>query len=212
MSIRPILTFPNSLLRKRAKPVKEIDSDIMNLIKDMKDTLTEASGVGLAANQVGVLKRVVVILNSPESDIIAYINPEITNRNGKRDVPEGCLSFPGYSGIVTRSISVTARYMNESGGKIKITANELLSQALEHEIDHLNGILFLDHLKEHEKLSESNPEYRPHTHDINVSVKVQDDQNKTEFNKKLYTKVGIDDLKFALERADILKDVEQVND
>ncbi|MBE31392.1 MAG: peptide deformylase, partial [Rickettsiales bacterium] len=70
MSIRPILTFPNSILRKRAEPVKKIDDEIMNLIKDMKHTLTEASGVGLAANQVGVLKRVIVISNAPESDIV----------------------------------------------------------------------------------------------------------------------------------------------
>lgn len=212
MSIRPILTFPNSILRKRAEPVKKIDDEIMNLIKDMKHTLTEASGVGLAANQVGVLKRVIVISNAPESDIVAYINPEITNRKGKRSVSEGCLSFPGYSGIVTRSISVSARYIDEAGGKIKITASDLLSQALEHEIDHLNGILFLDHLREHEKLSSVNPEYRPHTHDINVSVKVQDNKNKSEYNKKLYAKLGIDDLKIALERADILKDLEQSND
>jgi peptide deformylase len=212
MPIRPVLTFPNSLLRKRAEPVKKIDNEIMNLIKDMKDTLTEASGVGLAANQVGVLKRVIVISNSPESDIIAYINPEITNRKGKRTVTEGCLSFPGYSGIVTRSISVSARYMDESGGRVKITADELLSQALEHEIDHLNGILFVDHLREHEKLSAVDPEYRPHNHDINVSIKVQDNQYESEFNKKLYTKIGIDDLKLALDRADILKDVEQAND
>ena len=117
MPIRPILTFPNSLLRKRAKPVKNIDNEIMNLIRDMKETLTEASGIGLAANQVGVLKRVVVISNSPESDIVAYINPEITHRTGKRDVVEGCLSFPGYSGIVTRSVSVSARYLDESDEK-----------------------------------------------------------------------------------------------
>tara|TARA_B100000945_G_scaffold16858_1_gene12504 strand:- start:142 stop:768 length:627 start_codon:yes stop_codon:yes gene_type:complete len=208
MPIRPILTFPNSLLRKRAKPVKNIDNEIMNLIRDMKETLTEASGIGLAANQVGVLKRVVVISNSPESDIVAYINPEITHRTGKRDVVEGCLSFPGYSGIVTRSVSVSARYLDESGGKIKIAADELLAQALEHEIDHLNGILFLDHLKEHEKLSMTTPEYRPHTHDINVSVNVQNNQGEPEFNKKLYTKIGIDDLKLALDRAEIIKDAE----
>mgnify|MGYP001283197643 FL=1 len=212
MSIRPILTFPNSLLRKRAKPVKKIDNEIMNLIRDMKETLTEASGIGLAANQVGVLKRVVVILNSPESEIVAYVNPEITHRKGKREVAEGCLSFPGYTGIVNRSISVSARYLDESGGKVKITADELLAQALEHEIDHLNGILFIDHLKDHEKLSMATPEYRPHTHDINVSVNVQGNKDEVEFNKKLYTSIGIDDLKLALDKAEILKDAEQIND
>ena len=76
----------------------------------------------------------------------------------------------------------------------------------------MNGILFVDHLREHEKLSAVDPEYRPHNHDINVSIKVQNNQYESEFNKKLYTKIGIDDLKLALDRADILKDVEQAND
>ena len=209
MPIRPILTFPDSLLRKRALPVNKIDNEIMHLIKDMKETLKEASGIGLAANQVGVLKRVVVISTPPEDDIIAYINPEIINKYGTREVNEGCLSFPGYSGLVNRSISVTARYMDENGGKVKLTAEELLSQALEHEIDHLNGILFIDHLKEHEKLSKSTPEYRPHTHDVNLSVDIKDENRSNDYNSKLYTKVGIDDFKIALERADILKEIKE---
>ena len=155
MAIKPILTFPNNLLRKRAMPIKEINQEVKELIFDMKDTLKEASGVGLAANQIGVLKRVIVLNIPGQTEMQAYINPEIINKYGSREVSEGCLSFPNYSGIVNRSAKVTARYLDEMGGKLKITAEDLLSQAIEHEIDHLNGILFIDHLKDHEKLINS---------------------------------------------------------
>ncbi len=208
MPILPILTFPNSTLRKKAKVVNSIDKELNDLIKNMTDTLKHAQGVGLAANQVGVLKRVCVIKHSPEEDYKAYINPEIIKRAGVRYVNEGCLSFPEYNGIVKRSINVTARYLDESGGKIKIDAKELLSQALEHEIDHLNGILFIDHLKEHEKLHNNKQENNSHTHDINISVNIDNNENKDKFDSNLYTKIGLDDLKLALERADIIKEVE----
>ena len=151
MAILEIRIVPDPILKIKAHKIKKIDDSIKTLALDMFETLQDAHGVGLAANQVGVLKRVIVISNAPESDIVAYINPEITNRKGKRSVSEGCLSFPGYSGIVTRSISVSARYIDEAGGKIKITASDLLSQALEHEIDHLNGILFIDYLSKLKK-------------------------------------------------------------
>ena len=207
MSILPILTFPNSLLRKKAKPIKIIDNELKDLIVNMTDTLKQAQGVGLAANQVGVLKRLCIIKSSPEDDYRAYINPEIINKSGTRFVNEGCLSFPEYNGIVKRSISITARYLDETGGKIKITADELLSQALEHEIDHLNGILFIDHLKEHEKLVKNGIDDGHHNHDVNYSVNVEDNIKKEKFDSKLYTKTGIDDLNLALEKADILKEV-----
>ena len=207
MSILPILTFPNSLLRKKAKPIKIIDSELKDLIVNMTDTLKQAQGVGLAANQVGVLKRLCIIKSSPDEDYKAYINPEIIKKTGTRFVNEGCLSFPEYNGIVKRSISITARYLDETGGKIKITADELLSQALEHEIDHLNGILFIDHLKEHEKLVKNGIDDGHHNHDVNYSVNVEDNIKKEKFDSKLYTKTGIDDLNLALEKADILKEV-----
>jgi peptide deformylase len=173
----------------------------------MTDTLKQAQGVGLAANQVGVLKRLCIIKSSPDEDYKAYINPEIIKKTGTRFVNEGCLSFPEYNGIVKRSISITARYLDETGGKIKITADELLSQALEHEIDHLNGILFIDHLKEHEKLVKNGIDDGHHNHDVNYSVNVEDNIKKEKFDSKLYTKTGIDDLNLALEKADILKEV-----
>tara|TARA_B000000532_G_scaffold41505_1_gene30578 strand:- start:155 stop:787 length:633 start_codon:yes stop_codon:yes gene_type:complete len=207
MSILPILTFPNSLLRKKAKPIKIIDNELKDLIANMTDTLKQAQGVGLAANQVGVLKRLCIIKSSPNEDYKAYINPEIIKKTGTRFVNEGCLSFPEYNGIVKRSISITARYLDETGGKIKITADELLSQALEHEIDHLNGILFIDHLKEHEKLVKNGIDDGHHNHDVNYSVNVEDNIKKEKFDSKLYTKTGIDDLNLALEKADILKEV-----
>ena len=207
MSILPILTFPNSLLRKKAKPIKIIDNELKDLIANMTDTLKQAQGVGLAANQVGVLKRLCIIKSSPNEDYKAYINPEIIKKTGTRFVNEGCLSFPEYNGIVKRSISITARYLDETGGKIKITADELLSQALEHEIDHLNGILFIDHLKEHEKLVKNGIDDGHHNHDVNYSVNVEDNIKKEKFDSKLYTKIGIDDLNLALEKADILKEV-----
>ncbi|MEE2620597.1 MAG: peptide deformylase [Chloroflexota bacterium] len=207
MSILPILTFPNSLLRKKAKPIKIIDNELKDLIVNMTDTLKQAQGVGLAANQVGVLKRLCIIKSSPDEDYKAYINPEILKKTGTRFVNEGCLSFPEYNGIVKRSISITARYLDETGGKIKITADELLSQALEHEIDHLNGILFIDHLKEHEKLVKNGIDDGHHNHDVNYSVNVEDNIKKEKFDSKLYTKTGIDDLNLALEKADILKEV-----
>ena len=208
MPILPILTFPNSILRKKAKPVNSFDKELEDLIINMTDTLKHAQGVGLAANQVGVLKRVCIIKHSPEEDYKAYINPEIIKKEGFRYVNEGCLSFPEYNGIVKRSINVTARYLDQSGGKIKINAKELLSQALEHEIDHLNGILFIDHLKEHEKLFKNGLETDAHTHEIDLSVNVDNNETKEKFDTNLYTKVGLDDLKLALERADILKEVE----
>ena len=207
MSILPILTFPNSLLRKKAKPIKIIDNELKDLIVNMTDTLKQAQGVGLAANQVGVLKRLCIIKSSPDEDYKAYINPEIIKKTGTRFVNEGCLSFPEYNGIVKRSISITARYLDETGGKIKITADEFLSQALEHEIDHLNGILFIDHLKEHEKLVKNGMDDGHHNHDVNYSVNVEDNIKKEKFDSKLYTKTGIDDLNLALEKADILKEV-----
>ena len=207
MSILPILTFPNSLLRKKAKPIKIIDNELKDLIVNMTDTLKQAQGVGLAANQVGVLKRLCIIKSSPEEDYKAYINPEIIKKTGTRFVNEGCLSFPEYNGIVKRSISITARYLDETGGKIKITADELLSQALEHEIDHLNGILFIDHLKEHEKLVKNGIDDGHHNHDVNYSVNVEDNIKKEKFDSKLYTKTGLNDLNLALEKADILKEV-----
>ena len=152
MSILQIRTFPDPILRSKAKPVMEINDDIKNLTSDMIETLLEAKGLGLAANQVGVLKRIIV-LNFPEKQPMALINPEIMKKIGRREVEEGCLSFPHHSGLVERSIKIKAQALDEHGGRLYFDSEELFAQVLQHEIDHLNGILFIDHLKNHDGIS-----------------------------------------------------------
>ena len=151
MAILPLVILPDPLLRAKAKRIRQIDNSIVRLADDMVETMRFHNGVGLAANQVGVLKRVVV-LEVPEDFLRVLINPEIIKKNGEREVEEGCLSVPGYRGLVTRSIWVKARSLSIDGAEIRLKAEGLLAQALEHEIDHLNGIVYVDHLKRHEDL------------------------------------------------------------
>ena len=146
------------ILRQKAKKVRRIDHYINRLIEDMLETMYAASGVGLAANQVGVLQRVIVIHLPEEEHPIVYINPEITSKEGEREVEEGCLSIPGYRGFIMRAIQVKVKGQNKEGKIVKVTADGLLSQAIEHEIDHLNGILYIDHLAHHDKLEKLSPE------------------------------------------------------
>ena len=129
----------------------------MKLAEDMTETMRFHNGIGLAANQVGVLKRVVVI-EVPDDSLRVLVNPEIIRKYGEREVEEGCLSVPGYRGLVTRSIWVKARSLSIEGEELRIKAEGLLAQALEHEIDHLNGIVYVDHLKQHEDLWKLEPE------------------------------------------------------
>ena len=140
------------MLRQRARKVRKIDSSVLRLAYDMIDTMQDANGVGLAANQVGVLRRVIVIQLPEEEETRIYINPEIVHREGEREVEEGCLSVPGYKGFITRSIWVKFSALDHTSTLVKLKADGLLSQALEHEVDHLNGILYLDHLESHEML------------------------------------------------------------
>ena len=118
----------------------------------MVDTMREARGVGLAANQVGVLKRMIVVQLPDDEEARIYINPEIVRREGEREVEEGCLSIPGYKGLITRSVWIRFRAMDHTSQTVKVRAEELLAQVLEHEVDHLNGILYSDHLKDHQQL------------------------------------------------------------
>lgn len=152
MAIREILQIPHPLLRQRAKRVRSIDDDVLRLAYDMVETMRDASGVGLAANQVGELWRVIVIQLPEEEEARIYINPEITLREGERRVEEGCLSIAGYKGTVTRSVWVKFRALDHASKVVKLRAEDVLSQALEHEVDHLNGILYTDHMEAHEKL------------------------------------------------------------
>jgi len=158
VAVVPIIRFPNGVLREKAKKVKKIDKSVDRLIEDMIDTLEDAGGVGLAANQVGVLRRVIVIHLPEEEEPRVYINPEITHKEGRRDVTEGCLSVPGFSGLITRAIWVKAQGMDRQWKLVRLKADGLLAQALEHEIDHLNGILYLDHITSHENLIKHEPE------------------------------------------------------
>ena len=172
MSIRRIRTYPDPILRAKARVVKRINDDIRKLGGDMVETLMEADGVGLAAPQVGVLKRVIA-LNLPEEDAYWLVNPEVLDATGSRQVMEGCLSVPGYEGLVERSVIVKARALDANGAKWRVTAEELMAQVLEHEIDHLNGIMYMDHLAEHEQLREVEPEHDetvPHMHDVKYHI------------------------------------------
>ena len=140
------------MLRKRARKVRSVNKKLLKLAFDMVDTMDNAGGVGLAANQVGQLQRLIVIRVPGEEEARIYINPEILKREGEREIEEGCLSVPGYRGIITRSVWVRFGALDHEFHTVKFKAEELLAQALEHEVDHLDGILYLDHLESHEKL------------------------------------------------------------
>lgn len=112
-----------------------------------------------------------VTIQLPEEEPRIFVNPEITRRTGEREIQEGCLSVPGYYGLITRSVSIKARALDEWGSKFRLSAEELLAQAIEHEVDHLNGILFLDHLESHEKLWKVGEEPAgPHSHDVDLEI------------------------------------------
>ena len=152
MAVLTIRTLPDPVLRQKAKRVRTIDGSIKKLVADMLETMHADPGrVGLAAPQVGVSLQVVVIGIPDEEDII-LINPEIVRQKGERLVTEGCLSVPGYVGQIARAESVTAKGRDLGGKEIRIKAGGLLAQALEHEIDHLSGRLYVDHLASMDEL------------------------------------------------------------
>jgi peptide deformylase len=128
----------------------------------MIETMHQINGVGLAAPQVGVPLRVVV-LQMPEEEPIALINPQMVKRSGEREVTEGCLSIPGYAGELKRSLSVTVKGLDRKGKEVRIKATGLLAQALEHELDHLNGVLYVDHLESEDKLYKVEPKMQDET-------------------------------------------------
>jgi peptide deformylase len=153
MAIVEIRTLPDPVLRQRAKRVSRIDSSIQRLIDDMIDTMRAVSGVGLAAPQIGISFRVAVI-EIPGEEVIILINPEVIKRQGERVVEEACLSVPGYRGEINRSVIVKVRALDREGKEIRIKGEDLLAQALEHETDHLNGILYIDRVESPDKLFE----------------------------------------------------------
>jgi len=155
MAVLQIRTLPDPVLRQKAKKVTKIDNSILKLIDDMIDTLhAEPNRAGLAAPQVGVLLRVAVI-EVPEHELITLINPEIVKKEGERIVQEGCLSIPGYYGEIKRVETVKVKAKNRDGKEFRLKAQGLLAQALEQELEHLDGILYIDHLESPEKLFET---------------------------------------------------------
>lgn len=147
--LRTILTYPDPFLLTKAAPVARMDDNVRKLIDDMFETMYSASGVGLAAPQVGVGRRVIVVDVSPvEKEIppMALVNPEILSRRGMVEACEGCLSVPGVEGTVARPEFVTVKGLNELGDPVTFEAGGLLARALQHEIDHLDGVLFIDRL------------------------------------------------------------------
>ncbi len=150
MEVLNILTYPNASLRVKCQPVKEITKDILRLARDMTETMYAAPGVGLAASQVGVPVRLAVVdvtwREREERDPFILINPVLVHAEGEILEEEGCLSVPEYTAEVSRSARVVVRALNSQGEEIEITGQGLMAVALQHEIDHLNGILLFDHL------------------------------------------------------------------
>ncbi len=144
MAIRNIRMEDDEILKKKSKEVEVIDDKIKELIKDMVDTMHKFDGVGLAAVQVGILRRIIVIDLYDEKPVIKLINPVITKTKGEQEVEEGCLSFPNKYVKVKRPAEVTVEGLDENGRKIKVTGTGLLAQAISHEVDHLNGIVLTD--------------------------------------------------------------------
>ncbi len=158
MAVLPIRIVPDSVLKQKAKKVHTFDRSIKKLIRDMLETLhAEPGRVGLAAPQVGVPLRVIVI-GLPEEDDIIMVNPEIVRRRGERVIDEGCLSIPGYFGQIKRAESVTVKGRDQNGKEVRVKAEGLLAQALEHEVDHLSGTLYIDHPEVRETLRKIQPE------------------------------------------------------
>lgn len=155
MAVLQIRTLPDPVLRQKAKRVTRIDRSIQRLIDDMIDTIhAEPNRAGLAAPQVGVLLRVAVI-DVPEHGLVTLINPRIVKKEGERVVQEGCLSVPGYFGEIKRAETVRVRARDRNGKEFRLKAQGLLAQALEQETEHLDGILYIDHVESSDKLFEA---------------------------------------------------------
>jgi len=142
-----ILTFPDSRLRNKAKPVQQVDDSVRQIIDDMLETMYDAPGIGLAATQVDIPLRIIVIdVSEQKDDPLCLINPQILESSGEEEMEEGCLSVPGFYEPVTRAERVRVEALNRTGATFELEADGLLAVCIQHEIDHLDGKLFVDHI------------------------------------------------------------------
>ena len=145
MALRKIVQIGESVLRKKCKVVEKIDEKIIQLLDDMADTMYESDGVGLAAPQVGILKRIFVVDAMDGAGSRVFINPEILEKSGEQTDEEGCLSLPGRHKPVKRANKIKIKALDVNGNEFVLDAEEFLARAIQHEYDHLEGVLFIDH-------------------------------------------------------------------
>ena len=147
MAILDVLTYPDPRLRKQADPVESVDDVVRQLVDDMAETMYAAPGIGLAAVQVNVHKRVIVIdISEDQSDLKVFINPEITEKSGEQESEEGCLSVPGVYAPVIRANSIVVNALDRNGTEFKLESTGMLAVCIQHEVDHLDGKVFVDYL------------------------------------------------------------------
>ncbi|MEH6690570.1 MAG: peptide deformylase [Pseudorhizobium pelagicum] len=150
MTIKPLIILPDPILRQPSRPFEQVDTEVLRLADDMLETMYDAPGIGLAAVQIGVPRRLLVIdisRDDEDNKPQVFINPEIVASSDDRSVyEEGCLSIPDYYAEVERPATVTVQYIGRDGKQETVEADGLLATCLQHEIDHLNGILFIDHI------------------------------------------------------------------
>ena len=152
MAVYKIVLIGDEILREKAKPVKSVNAHIIKLLDNLADTLEDAKGAGLAAPQIGVSKRVIII--DVEEELYEMVNPQIIKAMGQQTDVEGCLSIPGLIGDVARAATVQVKYQDRTGQEKNLTAKGLLARALQHEIDHLEGILYIDRAVNIRKISQ----------------------------------------------------------
>ena len=182
MALLTMRLVPDPILRQQTRRITQIPASMKLYTDDMVETMHAERGVGLAANQVGGLQKVAVIQLPEWDEPLVLINPEIIRREGGREVEEGCLSIPGYRGTVKRSEKVRARALDLNGKMVRIRADGLLAQALEHETDHLNGILYIDHLVSRDSLWKISYEPEPEepADDDTDTTEAQESEEKPE--------------------------------
>ncbi|MCB0353476.1 MAG: peptide deformylase [Bdellovibrionales bacterium] len=147
MAKLPVRKFPDPVLREKCGPVETFDSELFQLLDDMAETMYAENGIGLAAPQVGVSQQITVIdVGEENPNLLEFINPQIVARDGNTPSEEGCLSIPEYRDTIKRSERVTVRALDRTGSTFEVEADDLFAICLQHEIDHLNGVLFIDHL------------------------------------------------------------------